>query len=203
VWAGVDVGGRRKGFHVAVVDARLHVTTERVAGAVRCAELLAARSPAAVVGVDAPPGWAEPGASSRAGERAFARARVCGIRFTPDEATAAHRTDRYYEWVEHGLELWAALRDAGLRPVEVFPTASWTRWLGGRASQSRAAWSSSGLAQLAPTVGGVERVRDQDTRDAVAAALTARQSEVAPASVESFDGLVVPRVGTLGAALGT
>ena len=199
MWAGVDVGGRRKGFHVAVVDARLHVTTARAGDAQGCLELV---RHAAAVGVDAPPGWAEPGESSRAGERAFARARVCGIRFTPDEATAAQRTDRYYEWVEHGIELWAALRGAGVRPVEVFPTASWSRWLGGRASQSRAAWSRDGLAQLAATIGGVEQVRDQDTRDAVAAALTARQSDVAPASVESFDGLVVPRPGTLDAALG-
>jgi predicted nuclease with RNAse H fold len=199
VWAGVDVGGRRKGFHVAVVDARLHTSLHRAGDVERCLEHVR-RS--AVVGVDAPPGWAEPGASSRAGERAFARARVCGIRFTPDEGTAARRVDRYYEWVEQGIALWAALRDSGLRAVEVFPTASWTRWLGGRAALSRAAWSRAGLAQLAASVGGLDGVRDQDTRDAVAAALTARQWDVAPASVECFDGLTVPRPGTLGAALG-
>jgi predicted nuclease with RNAse H fold len=200
VWAGVDVGGRRKGFHVAVVDAGLHVRTERVAGADGCAELLAEARPAAV-GVDAPPGWADPGESSRANERAFARARVCGIRFTPDEATAGRRTDRYYEWVEQGIALWAALGAAGLRAVEVFPTASWTRWLGGRAPLSRAAWSGRGLAQVASAVGGLDGVRDQDTRDAVAAALTARQWDVAPASVETFGGLVVPRPATLAEAL--
>jgi predicted nuclease with RNAse H fold len=198
VWAGVDVGGRRKGFHVALVDAALHVAFHRARNVQECLDVVRHDE---IVGVDAPPGWAEPGASSRAGERAFARARVCGIRFTPDEATAARRTDHYYEWVDHGIELWAALRDAGLRSVEVFPTASWTRWLGGRGSRSRAAWSRDGLAQLAATVGGLDGVRDQDTRDAVAAALTARQWAVAPASVESFDGLVVPLPETLGAAL--
>jgi predicted nuclease with RNAse H fold len=155
------------------------------------------------VAVDAPSAWAEPGQSSRADERAFARAGVCGIRFTPDEATAARRTDGYYEWVEQGLARWAALRAAGVPAVEVFPTASWTRWLGGRASSSRAAWSARGLARVATTVAGLDGVRDQDTRDAVAAALTARQWDVAPDSVESFGGLVVPRPDTLVLACGT
>ncbi|MCI3949092.1 MAG: hypothetical protein K0R11_1026, partial [Acidimicrobiales bacterium] len=45
-------------------------------------------------------------------------------------------------------------------------------------------------------------VRDQDQRDAVAAALTARQWDRDPASVEDFGGLVVPRAGTLDVALG-
>jgi len=200
VWAGVDVGGRRKGFHVALVDVGSRASLHRAGDVERCVELV---RHAAVVAVDAPSAWADPGESSRADERAFARARVCGIRFTPDEATAGRRTDRYYEWVEAGIELWAVLRDAGLRTVEVFPTASWTRWLGGRASLTRAAWSRLGLTRVAAAVSGLDAVRDQDTRDAVAAALTARQWDVAPASVESFGSLVVPRPGTLDDAVGT
>lgn len=190
MWAGVDVGGRRKGFHIAVLDGGLRISLARAATVGRCVELVRA---SAVVGVDAPSAWADPGERSRACERAFAGAGVCGIRPTPDEATAAARTDRYYEWVEQGLALWAALRAEGVPALECFPTASWTRWSGRRGRTSRAAWSRSGLAALG--LPGVGVARNQDERDAVAAALTAWQCERRPATVERFGDLVVPRPG--------
>ncbi len=199
MWAGVDVGGTRKGFHVALLDEELVVRLDRAAGVEPCVALVRG---AAAVAVDAPAAWADPGERSRACERAFARAGVCGIRFTPDEATAGRRTDRYYEWVEQGLALWSALRAAGVPTVEGFPTASWTAWLGPRGARPRGAWSRAGMTVLADRLGGLEAVRDQDQRDAVAAALTARQWTRDPASVEDFGGLVVPRPGTLGVALG-
>src|SRR4051794_36046691 len=81
-WAGVDVGGRRKGFHVAAVDA---------AGG--CLGSLNLRSPAKVgdwltgvrpqvVGLDSPLATAPAGRNARDGELTLARA-VCGIRWTP------------------------------------------------------------------------------------------------------------------------
>jgi predicted nuclease with RNAse H fold len=197
VWAGVDVGGRRKGFHLAVLDYARRVSLVPVPAPDDCVELLAARSPA-LVAVDAPSGWAVAGARLRASERAFHAARVCGIRWTPDEAVATARTDRYYEWVEHGIELWEALASAGLPTVECFPTASWTRWVGPRSGRSRAAWSGTGLAAAAALgIGGTGAARNQDARDAVAAALTARQWALDRASVDDYEGLVVPRAGTL------
>jgi predicted nuclease with RNAse H fold len=199
VWAGVDVGGARKGFHVALLGEDLRIRVERAGGVERCVELVAGAS---LVAVDAPSAWADDGEGSRSCERAFARAGVCGIRFTPDEATAGRRTDRYYEWVEQGLLLWSALRAAGVRTVEGFPTASWTAWLGRRSGRSRTAWTRDGVGLLAGRIGGLEAVRDQDQRDAVAAALTARQWDRDPASVEDFGGLVVPRAGTLDVAIG-
>lgn len=189
MWAGVDVGGSRKGFHVALVDEGRRVSLSRAATVERCVALVRA---AAVVGVDAPAAWADPGEGSRACERAFARARVCGIRPTPDAATAAARTDRYYEWVERGLELWDALRAAGVVAVECFPTASWTRWVGLRGTAGRGAWSGAGLATLG--VAG-DRPGNQDERDAVAAAVTAWQCDRHPGTVERFGALVVPRPG--------
>lgn len=189
MWAGVDVGGSRKGFHVALLDGGRRVSLARAPTVERCVALVRA---AAVVGIDAPASWAAPGEGSRACERAFASAGVCGIRPTPDEATAVARTDRYYEWVERGLELWAALRGAGVPAVECFPTASWTRWTGRRGAAGRGTWSSAGLAALG--VDG-DRARNQDERDAVAAAVTAWQCDRHPATVERFGELVVPRPG--------
>ena len=71
-----------------------------------------------MVAVDAPAEWAPPGERSRPCERSFAKSRGCGIRFTPDEATAARRADGYFEWIECGLDLWARLRQLDI-PVVV------------------------------------------------------------------------------------
>jgi predicted nuclease with RNAse H fold len=189
VWAGVDVGGSRKGFHVALVDEDRRVTLGRAATVDACVAVVWA---ATIVGIDAPAAWAAPGEGSRACERSFAAAGVCGIRPTPDEAAAAARTDRYYEWIERGLGLWRALRAEGVEAVECFPTASWTRWVGPRGRMGRGAWTRAGLAAL-----GLEgdRPRNQDERDAVAAAVTAWQCDRRPGSVERFGDLVVPRPG--------
>lgn len=72
--------------------------------------------------------------------------------------------------------------------MEVFPTASWTRWSGPRGAVSRARWSRAALASL-----GVEDVpqrTNQDQRDAIAAAVTARQHTFG--QTETFGEIVVP-----------
>src|SRR4051812_49956251 len=81
-WAGVDVGGRRKGFHVAAVDAH-----GRCAGPVNLPAPEAVRDwldtlAPVVVGIDAPLATAPPGRAARDGELHLAR-EVCGIRWTP------------------------------------------------------------------------------------------------------------------------
>jgi predicted nuclease with RNAse H fold len=190
IWAGVDVGGRRKGFHAAAVDderlvagpVRLHTVADSV-------EWLVALVPA-VVAVDAPRSPAPDGLSSRSCERELARA-ICGIRYTPDRAKLV--ANPYYAWILHGLELYDALEAAGLNTVECFPTASWTRWSGARGNESRAAWSQAALNGL-----GFGAVRGQDARDAIGAALTARC--FAHADVQRFGEIVVPRARAAGPA---
>ena len=118
-WLGVDVGGPRKGFDVALIDdeaVRVLARLDRD-GVVALAE---AQRPA-VIGIDSPCSVAPPGARSRADERALAGT-VCGIRWTPDRLDGP-----YYSWVVEGLRLYEAL--AAHTVIEVFPTASWTRWL--------------------------------------------------------------------------
>jgi hypothetical protein len=146
--------------------------------------------------VDSPRRPAAVGERSRADERQLARA-VCGIRYTPDpDALAANRA--YYEWIEHGFALYAALAAVGLPSVECFPTAAFTRWTGARGRERRATWSQRGLDAVLPDA---RRPRlGQDARDAIAAALTARAWDTGGA--ESFGEIVVPRrVGTRAAPI--
>jgi predicted nuclease with RNAse H fold len=184
MWAGVDVGGRRKGFHVAIVDDDGLRDLARLRGPGDVAAWLGERAPR-VVAVDSPIAPAADGRASRACERRLART-ICGIRYTPERARLAGNA--YYEWIEHGLELYEALRAGPSTVIETFPTASWTRWAGPRGSRSRASWTNTSLRRLG--LAGVPRQLGQDSRDAIAAALTARAYE--RGETESFGEIVVP-----------
>jgi predicted nuclease with RNAse H fold len=181
---GVDVGGRRKGFDVALVDSRrlldLRGGLDR-----RSVVALVEDARPAMVGIDGPRSCAPEGESARAGERALARA-VCGIRWTPDERRV--RAGAYYEWVVEALALFDALAARDIEAIEVFPTASWTRWCGPRGPRSRSSWTREGLASL--RLEGVPERTNQDQRDAIAAAVTARQHVAG--QTESIGEIVVP-----------
>lgn len=188
VWLGVDVGGVRKGFDAAVVDDHALVALHGRLSRAEVVELAAAHQPE-VIGIDSPRECAPAGELTRPAERALRRA-VCGIRWTPDAERVADGGD-YYEWVREGLALYGALTDAGHEPVEVFPTASWTRWCGPRGHRARGEWSRRGLATLGLT--GMPAATNQDQRDAIAAAVTARQH--AQGRSEVIGGkIVVPAV---------
>jgi predicted nuclease with RNAse H fold len=72
--------------------------------------------------------------------------------------------------------------------IEVFPTASWTRWHGKRGHRTRAAWSLEALAELG--LEGIPSRTNQDQRDAIAAAVTARQ--YTSGMTETIGEIVVP-----------
>ena len=183
-WLGVDVGGPRKGFDVALVDdAALREIHKQLS--VDDVVALVERVGPAVVGIDSPRECAPLGHTSRASERLLARA-VCGIRWTPDEPHV--RASDYYGWVVHGLKLHDALTASGAEVIEVFPTASWTRWLGGRDGRSRSAWTREGLRTLG--LGGIPERTNQDQRDAIAAAVTARQHT--RGTTETLGDIVIP-----------
>jgi predicted nuclease with RNAse H fold len=185
-WAGVDVGGRRKGFHAALVDGHRLRALARAADPASAVAMLRAWGPR-LVAVDSPRSPAPDGLLSRPEEVALVRARVCGLRYTPDRR-ALTANARYYEWVEHGLELYEGFEQAGLEAIECFPTASWTRWSGARGSERRSRWSRRALAQL--TLEGVPDRLSQDDRDAIAAAVTARLHE--EGRTEAYGEIVVP-----------
>jgi predicted nuclease with RNAse H fold len=186
---GIDVGGRRKGFHACALRGEEIVAgPERITDVKGAVDWVAALAPA-VVALDSPRDCAPPGESSRSEERELAR-EVCGIRWTPERGRLAGNP--YYEWVEHGLELYGALRAAGFdgdSVIEVFPTAAWTIWAGLRAGRPRGEWSADALADLR-LVGLPSRRLSQDDRDAVAAALVARLH--AEGRTRAFGAIIVP-----------
>jgi predicted nuclease with RNAse H fold len=182
---GVDVGGRRKGFDVALLGDRRLVGWRRrqsVEQVVAWAESAAPR----VIAIDSPRSCAPPGATHRPEEKEL-RAAVCGIRWTPPRA--ALDGNPYYEWIVEGLSLYEALADLPARVIECFPTASWTRWHGDRNGRSRSAWSREALGAV--DLCGIPRRTSQDLRDAIAAALTARDYD--EGRYEAFGEIVVPR----------
>ena len=186
---GIDVGGRRKGFHgCALRGDEVVAEPERLRDVASAVEWVSALGPA-VVALDSPKTCAPEGESSRADERELARA-VCGIRWTPERSRLAGNP--YYEWVEHGLELYDALAAAGIRSdrlIEVFPTAAWTIWAGLRAGRPRGEWSANALAGLG-LAGLPSRHLSQDDRDAVAAALVARLHT--EERTQAFGEIIVP-----------
>jgi predicted nuclease with RNAse H fold len=184
-WAGVDVGGQRKGFDAAVIDDRRVLELRGGLSCQQVVDLVTAHSPA-VVAIDSPRTCAPDGQTCRDDERLLARS-VCGIRWTPDRQHV--RGSPYYAWILEGLKLFDALSRAGAGAViEVFPTASWTRWCGKRGSRSRATWTGQGLTALG--LEGIPARTNQDQRDAIAAAMTARQHSAG--MTEAIGDIVVP-----------
>lgn len=184
LWIGVDVGGKRKGFDAAVINDRRvlalhsHMTCQQVVALVIANRLV-------VVAIDSPRACAPEGQTARDGELQLANS-ICGIRWTPDATRM--QASAYYAWILEGLALFAALGACGAEVIEVFPTASWTRWQGKRGRRTRAAWSRQGLAALG--LDGVPARTNQDQRDAIAAAMTARQHTMA--MTETMGDIVVP-----------
>jgi predicted nuclease with RNAse H fold len=155
-------------------------------------DCLLARHRPRVIGIDSPFCAAQPGQRSRQGERDLYRAEICHIRYTPDKQTIEAR-DAYYEWIRNGLALYSALATQSsltrAEVIEVFPTASWTRWHGPRSGRPRARWSREALE--AWNLDGLPSRRlNQDQRDALGAALTARA--YALHRVQRFGEIVVP-----------
>jgi predicted nuclease with RNAse H fold len=184
-WVGVDVGGKRKGFDLAVVDRTQVLALQRRLTCADVVQIVEGVAPLAV-GIDSPSCCAPPGKTTRSGERAIARD-ICGIRWTPDEPTVFGND--YYAWVVHGLGLYNALGTVDTSVIEVFPTGSWTQWLGARGHQRRSSWTRAGLAQLG--LAGVPHRTNQDQRDAIAAAVTAIQ--FSEGMTQSFGEIVVPK----------
>jgi predicted nuclease with RNAse H fold len=183
-WLGVDVGGVRKGFDVALVDDRTILELESRLHRDEVVALVDHVRPT-VVAIDSPCRCAHQGHTSRKGERLLAKT-VCGIRWTPD-VTRVHASD-YYGWIVEGLALYDALDARDVKVIEVFPTASWTRWSGPRSGRRRAPWSRDALAALG--LDGVPTRTNQDQRDAIAAAVTA--SQYTGGATEQMGEIVVP-----------
>jgi predicted nuclease with RNAse H fold len=184
-WMGVDVGGRRKAFDVALVDDRCLIGWRPRQSIDRVVAWVESAGPA-VVAVDSPRSCAPAGQTHRPEEKEL-RDAVCGIRWTPPHAQL--EGNPYYEWIVEGLRLYDALAQRPVEVVECFPTASWTRWHGVRGARRRSVWTRQALA--ARGLRGVPSRTNQDMRDAIAAALTARDYD--QGRCQRFGDIVVPR----------
>jgi predicted nuclease with RNAse H fold len=188
-WLGVDVGGKRKGFDIALVDARQILAIEGNLSYRGVVEVVDTARPR-VVAIDSPCCCAPAGETTRWGERQLAKS-ICGIRWTPDESRVL--ASPYYAWIIEGLRLFKALAEHDVEVIEVFPTASWARWQGPRGARTRTVWSRQGLAGLG--LEGVPTRTNQDQRDAIAAAVTARQ--YTRGTTEMMGEIIVPGRGSL------
>lgn len=180
----MDVGGQRKRFDIALIDNDRLLALE---GGLDVEAVLQAvdRYRPSLIAIDSPRCCAPVGTTARGCELQLARA-VCGIRWTPDEIKIMGNP--YYAWIAEGLALYEALATRDAEVIEAFPTASWTRWFGPRGKRSRADWTRAGLARL-----GVKRLpprTNQDQRDAIAAAVTARQHQLG--ATETMGEIVIP-----------
>lgn len=200
-FAGVDVGGRRKGFHIAVIEeksGRLEILDDPVRICTpepAVAFLRELTPPPQVVAVDSPIGPAPRGCKSRPCERKLARSGLCNIRYTPDRDGIDAKSN-YYEWIQHGCELYKALRESGSWTViECFPTASWTRLGDARSRCTRAKWSRDVLQKVLRDQRCLRKIpsrHNQDVRDAIVAAYTA-YLDFHGCTDKSFEPIIVPK----------
>jgi hypothetical protein len=95
VWVGVDVGAKRKGFDVAVIDDRRVLALQGHLTCRQVVDIVLANRPA-VVAIDSPGSCAPDGQSARDGELRLARS-ICGIRWTPDAGRV--QASAYYAWI--------------------------------------------------------------------------------------------------------
>jgi predicted nuclease with RNAse H fold len=182
---GVDVGGRRKAFDVALLEDQRLVGLRQRQSVEDVVALVASARPS-VVAVDSPRSCAAPGRTHRPEEKAL-RDAVCGIRWTPPRSQLD--ANPYYEWIVEGLRLYDALVHEPVESIECFPTASWTCWHGARNGRRRSVWTREALS--ARDLEDVPPRTNQDMRDAIAAALTARDYE--QGRFQAFGDIVVPR----------
>lgn len=118
-FAGIDVGGSRKGFHVAVLDPSKGY--EWVRGIHRAEDILAELEQIGDlqgVAIDCPPKAQISGPETRLSERHLHRAGY-HIQWT------RRPTHEPQEWMENGENLWKTLREGlpQVQIVETFPTA--------------------------------------------------------------------------------
>lgn len=195
VAVGIDVGGRRKGFHAAALRDREIVAGPCQLGSLADVVAWIDELAPTCAAIDSPRRGAGPGETRREDERLFAAEKICGIRWTPDERTMRERRDPYYEWILHGFELYRALEPKRVEVIECFPTATWSVCFEPRGGRRRARWSREALDRL--NLDGLPARRlNQDDRDAIAAAYTALLWTAEPRRAETFGrDLIVPKRG--------
>lgn len=140
-WLGIDLGAST--IHAVLLTAEQHTSPARLAKAVtfEAADVdgvVGLAASAQAIAIDAPsspsrgvhtgqPGRSAKFSTARCGEIALGeQLRIWVPWTTPTDATLAPG------WMQVGFALWAALRDAGQSPIEVYPAGLFTVLAGGR-----------------------------------------------------------------------
>jgi predicted nuclease with RNAse H fold len=116
---GIDVGGVKKGFHVAVLDlgSGKWVEVKKYRDAFDLARSVAELGAVQVVAIDAPPRSLRGRVDTREAERA-----VCGLGFRVQWTRRSPMAPP--EWMVNGENLWLTLTETlpQVQKIEVFPT---------------------------------------------------------------------------------
>ena len=140
---GIDVGGRRKGFHAVALRGGLYEAQRVTPDAEELAHWCRAVIGAHLIAIDAPCRWSEAG-QTRASERALHREGIRCFASPSREAALSHPTN-YYGWMLQGEALYrelapshplltAAAAPCGPACFETFPHAITWHLRGGQAS---------------------------------------------------------------------
>ena len=115
---GIDVGGKRKGFHAVLLSSQRIQAVFEHTDPVQLVAWSLSHQPA-VVAIDAPCGWSTSG-GSRESERSLAyQGKRIPCFCTPTRARAAQ--SRFYDWVFNGEQLYQAFQRQSITPIETYP----------------------------------------------------------------------------------
>ena len=115
---GIDVGGKRKGFHAVLLSSQKIQAIFKHTDPVQIVVWSLSHQPVAIA-VDAPCGWSTSG-GSRESERSLAhRGKRIPCFCTPTRARAA--LSRFYDWVFNGEQLYQAFQRQSINPIETYP----------------------------------------------------------------------------------
>ncbi|HEX2042182.1 MAG TPA: DUF429 domain-containing protein [Acidimicrobiales bacterium] len=176
---GIDVGARR--LHAVVLDSRAAVAGTGVFDADDVDEVVAWARGARQVAVDSPDRWsAGPHQGDVELPPKFRSARCAEIALGRDHRIWVPWTTPVKPapgWIHVGVDLFAALRDGGHEPIEVFPHAAFRVLAGGRSlAPKRSAAGARSRGELLERAGVSQaplQTRSHDVLDAAAAALVA------------------------------
>ena len=182
-WIGVDVGGPKKRFDVAVIDEaslrdlRGRLTCNEVVGIVEKVQPNGLRSTALLV-------------RARRSEitRVRTQAQQADMPYPLDARRDSSGRERLLRLDHRGPQALRGARLIGRERNRGLSDRVLDTMARSRGSQRRSAWTREGLTKLG--LNGVPNRTNQDQRDAIAAALTARQH--AEGLTECFGEIVVP-----------
>ena len=115
---GIDVGGKRKGFHAVLLSSQSIQAVFKHTDPVQLVTWSLSHQPVAIA-IDAPCGWSNSG-GSRESERSLAhQGKRIPCFCTPTRARAAQ--SRFYDWVFNGEQLYQAFNRQSISPIETYP----------------------------------------------------------------------------------